>query len=386
VHIQILGTRGIPSGHGGFETFAQDLALYLVDKGHSVTVYCQVAEQERPGEDFWRGIRRVRIPASDTAQGTIGFDLKSVLHAVREKGVALTFGYNTAIFSVIYRVFGHPHVMNMDGIEWKRKKWSKPARIWLRMNEWLGARLANHLIADHPRIADHLSRHTSLEKIAIIPYGSEEKPKQDDAVLERYRLVSGKYYLVIARPEPENSLLEIVSAYSARKRTTPLVVLGKYVPTEPYHAEVLANASTDVLFPGAIYDRPVVATLRSHAQAYIHGHQVGGTNPSLVESLAVGNAVIAHDNVFTRWVNGNSAMYFRDEASLRDIFDTVDGEPEMLEPMRERSISRFRDEFRQDSILMKYEMLLSEFSEKEVTVYPEYAPEISDAVTSVGRD
>ena len=386
MHVQILGTRGIPSQHGGFETFAQDLAFHLVDKGHKVTVYCQIDEQDRPREDCWHGVRRIMIPASDDAPGTMWFDWKSVLHAVREEGVALTLGYNTAIFSAVYRAAGHPHIMNMDGIEWKRRKWSAPAKLWLRMNEWFGARLADHLVADHPRIADHLSRHTNHNKITVIPYGSRERPVRDDSVLDQYGLIPCGYYLVIARPEPENSLLEIVSAYSAKKRTAPLIVLGKYVASEPYHAKVLASASDNVLFPGAIYDRPVVAALRHHARAYIHGHQVGGTNPSLVESLALGNAVIAHDNVFTRWVNGNAAMYFRDETSLQAVFDSIDGSPDMLKPMREMSISRFKDDFRQDSILTKYEMLLSHFAGMDNVAHDEYVPEITGAAISVSAD
>ena len=173
MHLQILGTRGIPSAHGGFETFAHDLALYLTAKGHDVTVYCQTKPGEVQREDVWHGVRRVLIPAAEGVKGTVLFDWKSVWHASREDGVALTLGYNTAIFSAIYRLKGHKNVINMDGLEWKRQKWSPLARTWLRLNEWLGAHLGNHLIADHPVIAEHLIRHTSANKISMIPYGSQ---------------------------------------------------------------------------------------------------------------------------------------------------------------------------------------------------------------------
>src|SRR5277367_6674133 len=104
MHVQILGTRGIPSLHGGFETFAHDLALFLTERGHKVSVYCQANSSESQREDIWCGVRRVFIPAGDGALGTIGFDWKSALHASREDGIALTLGYNTAIFSALYRI------------------------------------------------------------------------------------------------------------------------------------------------------------------------------------------------------------------------------------------------------------------------------------------
>jgi glycosyltransferase involved in cell wall biosynthesis len=362
MHLQILGTRGIPSAHGGFETFAHDLALYLVARGHEVTVYCQVNPGETQREDLWHGVRRILIPSSEGVRGTILFDWKSVLHASREAGVTLTLGYNTAIFSALYRIKGHKNVINMDGLEWKRQKWSPLARAWLRLNEWLGSRFGDHLIADHPVIAEHLRQHTRADKISMIPYGSDGVDDRDDSVLDKHGLIAGNYYLMIARPEPENSILEVVEAYSAQKRKLPLVVLGKYSYGLAYHAAVLKKANSGVRFLGPVYDRRAVSALRHHATVYIHGHQVGGTNPSLVESLAAGNPVIAHDNLFTRWVIGEGGMYFNDEASLKDIFAEIDSSRHHLEACRLSSRSRHQHEFMQDSVLRQYETLLLQFA------------------------
>ena len=302
MHIQILGTRGIPSQHGGFETFAQDLALHLAGNGHRVTVYCQAETGEQTRESVWRGIRLIHIPAPLSPAGTMKFDLKCVLHSCREEGIALTLGYNTALFSLFYRLCGHKNIMNMDGLEWRRKKWSLPAKLWLLLNEWLGARFANHLIADHPEIARHLARHTRASRITMIPYGSVVPAPSQHSLLDALSLKPGEYDLVIARPEPENSICEIVQAFSARPRATELIILGHYLPDlVPYHAEVLRNAGTQVRFIGPVYDRELVGAMRMHARSYIHGHRVGGTNPSLVEAMACANPIIAHDNPFTRW-------------------------------------------------------------------------------------
>ena len=157
----------------------------------------------------------------------------------------------------------------------------------------------------------------------MIPYGSEEVEDPDELFLEQHGLTSRSFYLVIARPEPDNSILEIVSAYSKKTRKIPLIVLGNYMPGDSYHDSVLREGGPGVRFLGPVYDRGAVAALRLHATAYIHGHQVGGTNPSLVESLAAGNPIIAHDNIFTRWVIGESGIYFADRSALDKIFSDM---------------------------------------------------------------
>ena len=192
MHVLILGTRGIPSQHSGFETFAQDFALFLVSRGHQVTVYCQIAKGEPAREDTWQGVRRVLIPAGDGSLGTILFDWKATRNSLREKGVVLTLGYNTAIFSLLYRFTRHSNIMNMDGIEWKREKWSKPAQAWFWVNEWIGSRVANHLVADHPQIGKHLERHTAEQKITVIPYGADAVTSASEILIEKYGLIPKK--------------------------------------------------------------------------------------------------------------------------------------------------------------------------------------------------
>jgi glycosyltransferase involved in cell wall biosynthesis len=363
MHVLILGTRGIPSKHSGFETFAQDLSLFLRGRGHDVTVYCQVGKEEQFREDEWNEIRRVLIPAREGSIGTVVFDWLAIRHSMREKGVILTLGYNTGIFNAMYRFCGLPNIMNMDGIEWRRQKWSMPARIWFWFNEWAGARVATHLVADHPEIGKHLLRHTSPGKITVIPYGADLVSSAPVDLIRHYGLISKEYYLLIARSEPENSILEIVRAYSRRLRGVPLVVLGKYSRNgTSYQNKVLDAAGPEIKFLGAIYDREVVRALRFHARAYIHGHSVGGTNPSLVESLAVGNAVIAHDNPFNRWVAGEGARYFQSPDELAEILDLLETDSTQLLGMEEASRRRHRESFTQGKILGAYEDLLLRFS------------------------
>lgn len=362
MHVLILGTRGIPASHGGFETFAQDFALHLVRAGHTVTVYCQSDQNAAPLlDDCWNGIRLVHIRAPQGPWGTIAFDWAATLHSSKESGVILTLGYNTAIFSLLYRLRSLPSVMNMDGIEWKREKWRGWQRLWLRANEWAGARLANHLIADHPHISLHLQAHTSASKITVIPYGADAILSAPEEPLRELGLRSKQYYLLIARPEPENSILEIVRAFSHDENLAQLVILGDYTQgtLQPgYQREVLHAAGPGVRFLGAIYDKHVLGSLRFHARAYVHGHRVGGTNPSLVEALAAGNAILAHDNRFNRWVAGSDARYFQSSDDLITILRSIEQCPTQLKAMEEASRLRHAQEFTQHKVLGTYESLL----------------------------
>ncbi len=366
-HLLILGTRGLPAKHGGFETFAERLALYLVNKGWKVTVYCQT-EGNKFYYQTWQGINLVYIPIpQDNAIGSIIFDLKATLHAIRQKGIVLVLGYNTAILSILHRLKKQTNIINMDGLEWRRQKWNALEKTWLYLNERLGIWFSNHMIADHPEIKNHLLNYgVDAQKITIIPYGTEQVVSADRTCLEKYALCPDRYLLVIARPEPENSILEIVSAFSQRKWGLKLVVLGRYLPKIfPYHKQVLQVASDEVIFPGAIYDKEAVTALRFYARLYIHGHTVGGTNPSLVEALATGTPILAHDNYFNRWVAGSGTHYFRDKADcLQKLEQLLDNEQE-LEKMRKASISRYREEFSENRDLKAYEdLLLSQLSPK----------------------
>lgn len=360
-HLIILGTRGVPAEHGGFETFAEYLALYLLDKGWKVTVYCQQDFKGQVTEDTWQGVNRVLIPiALKGGLGTMLFDLKAQIHSLRHKGVYLTLGYNTAILTVLLRIARKPNIINMDGIEWKRQKWSTLERAWLFINERLGCYFADQLIADHPEIAKHLSSRVNQQKISTISYGAEQVKEANSQLLLSFELKPREYLLLIARAEPENSILEIVKAFSAKQRDYKLVILGNYEQSNSFHRAVMQSASEDVIFLGAIYAKSVVQALRYFCKAYMHGHQVGGTNPSLVEALGAANAVIAHDNVFNRWVAGQAAYYFKGQESLEEIIDSLLSDEEELANLRANAQIQFSTQFQWVTILGQYQALLED--------------------------
>lgn len=366
--VRILGTHGIPAGYGGFETAAENVAYFLRDNGWRVIVYCQSEGDGPPVHDLYNGVERVTIGVgADGWLGTSTFDLKSIAHASRHRSdICLTFGYNTAIFNVAQRALGIPNVINMDGIEWSRKRWGLSRQAILYVNERIGALVGDVLIADHPEIATHLRTRAPARKIATVTYGAPTVTAASAEFPESHGLTAGKYLTLIARPIPENNILEIVEGFSRRARGLRLAVLGNFLSDDPYHRQVLAAASDEVDFLGAIYDAEHTAALRFHGCGYVHGHTVGGTNPSLVEALGAANAVIAHDNPYNRWVAQDAALYFTGVDDIDNRISQFVDDPELVSRLSVAARRRHAEEFTWEHVAGQYEKLLLPFVRPEV--------------------
>jgi glycosyltransferase involved in cell wall biosynthesis len=362
--VRILGTHGVPAAYGGFETAAENIARYLVGNGWNVIVYCQTSGTGEIVEDEWQGIKRVIIPVNLPGwRGTSRFDWISIAHACKFRDICLTFGYNTGIYNLRQRLRGIPNIINMDGIEWSRKRWGLAKQLILYVNERFAALFGNHLIADHPEIATHLRTRASSAKISTITYGADPITDAQVAPLRALDLEPGRYMTLIARPIPENSLAEIIEGFSAVKRGYRLVVLGRLDPEkDEYHRKIMALASTEVTFPGPIYNSDTVKTLRFHGKAYLHGHTVGGTNPSLVEAMAAANPIIAHDNKYNRWVAGNGAVYFTTSEQMADRISQLLSDDSLCRSLKENALRRFRDEFTWERVAAQYEALLLQYA------------------------
>ncbi len=352
----ILGTRGIPAAHGGFETFAERLALHLASRGWRVGVYCQ-AEVERVRDRVstrtWNGITLITVEvALRGPAATLAFDAFCVKDAATRGGVCLVLGYNGAAFLPYLRARGGRILTNMDGIEWRRPKWPLPVRAFFYGSEWIAAWSSQRLVADHPAIADHLARRRPRRAIATIPYGGDPPPA--DLRPPPLGLEPGRYLVSIARIEPDNNILTLVEAFSRKPRGMRLVVLGTLKVGNAYHRAVEDAAGLEVLMPGAIYEPEMVQSLRVHARAYLHGHTVGGTNPSLVEALWAGNAVIAHDNPFNRGTAGDGQFYFTDGDSCAAAIERVLTDDGAVAAARAAARAQ-AERFRWDDVLAAYE-------------------------------
>ena len=321
LRIAILGARGIPADYGGFETFAEQLATRWVVRGHSVTVYAEHVGARPPDREY-RGVQvRHRRRPSWGAASVLAYDCACLWDARRGYDLVYMLGYGAAWACWWPRMFGVPVWINVDGLEWARSKWGWLARAYLLGMEWVATRAATRLIADARAIAQRFRvRYPRGAPCSFVAYGAEPMhPAQFDAsMLAPWGLESGGYLLVVARPEPENHVLEIIQGYLRHGGTTPLVVVGAVTGQTPYQRRLLEQAGEHVRFIGGVYDQQQLGCLRAHAACYLHGHSVGGTNPSLLEAMACGNWVIAHDNPYNREVARDAASYFSTPAELEE--------------------------------------------------------------------
>ena len=361
MRIAILGTRGIPARYGGFETFAEKLAVGLCERGFGVTVFCEAAESSGP--DVFQGVklRYVSAPSLGPLQ-TILYDVQCLWAARKGYDVVYMLGYGAAPFCLIPRLWGAKVWINPDGLEWARAKWGFVAKSYFRLMEWASLHAANRIIADAHAIAASLaSRHGKLQACTVIPYGCEviETPPPAEPLAE-WGLVPGRYYLVVCRLEPENHVLEVLQAFQQSGSNRQLIVVGNHLAGTSYGAQLLSVRDPRIRMIGTVYDQATLTCLRYYCFAYIHGHSVGGTNPSLLEAMGCGNLIFAHDNPFNRETLGDCGFYF---ASPKELVRAIDGakrQDSELARLREASRSRARAKYRWPEIVARYAALLDE--------------------------
>lgn len=362
LRIAVLGARGIPASYGGFETFAEQLATRLVARGHAVTVYAEALEAG-VADTFYQGVRvRHKRRPQWGAASVLAYDCACLWDAGRGYDLVYMLGYGAAWACWWPRVFGAPVWINVDGLEWARSKWGRFARAYLRCMEWAATRAATRLIADAEAIAQRFRQtYPRGAPSSFIAYGAElvEERDVDPSVLRTWGLQAHRYMLVVARPEPENHILEIIRGYEMHASDWPLVVVGDVSGGSAYQQLLRQQASERVRFVGGIYDAGQLASLRVHAACYLHGHSVGGTNPSLLEALACGNWVVAHDNPFNREVARDAADYFETPEQLARQLDHV---VQALDALRVERAQRARaivaQHYTWDRIADAYEALM----------------------------
>jgi glycosyltransferase involved in cell wall biosynthesis len=325
--IAILGSQGIPAKFGGFETFAEQLATRLVQRNFAVTVFCEAEGYNSLGTYKGVTLSYVKTPKI-TALRSIWFDTVCIIKCLRKYDIIYMLGYSVAFAFFLPFVFGEKFLVNMDGLEWKRTKWSNFAKIYLRAMEYLTVKWATVLVADAEGIADYLKkRYDNPDKIVMIPYGADIiKTPPDQAKLTPYGLQPKEYYLVVCRLEPENHVLEIIQGFSKTAGQRKLVIIGDYQAGTPYTETLVRNKDERVIFLGSIYDHERLTALRYYCHAYLHGHSVGGTNPSLLEAMACDNFVVAHDNVFNREVTENQGWYFTNSGEVQQLVEKLESE------------------------------------------------------------
>jgi hypothetical protein len=319
--IGIIGTRGIPNQYGGFEQFAEFVSPALVSRGHEVAVYTSSLHPYKEGS--WQGVQLIRKYDPENRIGTAGqflYDLGCILDARnRQFDIILQLGYtSSSVWSFLFPKQARV-ITNMDGLEWKRSKYSRPVQQFLKRAEKWAALYSDGLIADSKGIQAYLQEKYNKPS-SFIAYGATPFEEPDQTVPGRYGLTSGGYDLVIARMEPENNIEAILLGHRESGSSKTLVLIGNTGNAFGSHLKKkYANSRT--VFPGPLYDLTALNNLRYYSSLYFHGHSVGGTNPSLLEAMASRSLIVAHDNVFNRAVLEQDAFYFSGPADISALLE-----------------------------------------------------------------
>jgi glycosyltransferase involved in cell wall biosynthesis len=353
--IAILGSRGIPNRYGGYEACAQELGIRLVEQGHEVSVYCGSDHPEKA--KWWHGIRRIMIMNPEKSMGTVGqfiYDLKCNLHSRRKNfDIVLHLGYTSDSIWHWLWTKKSIHLVNMDGQEWKRSKYSQAVRRFLKYAEKLATKTSKYLVADSHPIEKYLAEKYK-NPICYIAYGADIPQLISPDVPGSYSLESKQYDLIIARMEPENNIEMAIEAKLLSKDKIPLVIIGN---ANRYKNQLIKKYGQEhaLKFVDAVYESGLVNNLRYHCRFYIHGHSVGGTNPSLLEAMACGCIILAHKNPFNKSVLGEDAFYYDSKKELSTAF---------LKPFSEHyskwvsnNLEKIHNEFNWDNITNQYEKL-----------------------------
>jgi len=320
--IGILGTRGVPNHYGGFEQFAEYLSVGLVERGHEVVVYNSSTHPYQ--KDNWKGVKIVHCKDLEDKIGTAGqffYDLNCILNA-RKQGfsVLLQLGYTSN--SIWYNLLPKNSIIvtNMDGLEWKRSKYSKMVQLFLRKAEKWAAESSDHLIADSIGILKYLEGLYD-RPVTFISYGSESMGDPNVDVLREYGLVENQYYLLIARMEPENNIEIILDGYVESNSSLPFIVVGKVNNSFGQYLQRKFEDNPLIIFKGGIYNFSHLNNLRFYSKFYFHGHSVGGTNPSLLEAMSSSALIVANDNIFNRTVLDVHALYFSNSFEVASLIN-----------------------------------------------------------------
>lgn len=356
LRIAIAGTRGIPANYGGFETFAEELSTRLVERGHDVRVYCRY----RWPEPEWRGVRLAYLPTlRHKYLDTIVHTFLSTLHLMTHRvDAALYCNGANAIFTPWPRLFGMPVVLNVDGLERKRKKWNGAARAWYLASEWLATFCPSRVVTDAQQIADYYRRRWR-KRTTFIPYGAETGAVKGTETLQRLGLEPGRYFVYVSRLEPENNALLVRESFENVETDLRLALIGDAPYSQEYINRVGDTTDSRIVMPGAIYGSGYHELL-SHSFAYVHATEVGGTHPALIEAMGRGAVVLYLDTPENAEVAGGVGIAFEPSTLAERMREVLAMSPEERARMGRVAAERVRERYSWDAVTDAYERLFLE--------------------------
>ena len=339
--IYLSGTNGLPGKYGGWDNLLLNLSKELSKRN---IVFCHTSIFDGDPEiTFYEGANIDFINLSANGFQSILYDFICMFRAFKGKGVCILMGCSGGIFVPLFRILGLKIILNPDGEEWKRGKWSIPAKIFLKISYYIATYFANFVVADHPVILKNILKFRSKKTTFYIPYGGDNAEEQafDFAEKKVSEMFFKKSYIFsVCRIEPENNIHMCLAL--AAETNHPLIFIGNWNRSKyGLHLRKKYSKYSNICMLDPIYDPTILGSFRSNAKIYFHGHTVGGTNPSLVEAMYLGLNIIAHDNVFNRFTTGDLVYYFSNQKSLHEALSKSISQPISAEKLKNLVLERY---------------------------------------------
>ncbi len=320
--IAIIGTVGLPAKYGGFETLAEYLTKYLFDD-YNLTVYCSsYSYHEKTSSYNGAVLKYINLKANGVQ--SIPYDIVSIIQASRSMDTLLILGVSGCVILPLIKKFRSKKIIvNIDGLEWKRQKWNKYAKWFLKFSEKQAVNYADVVITDNKAIQKYVQKEYGVIS-KLIAYGADHAMRVsiDTTLLEEYPFLSNNYCFTVCRVEPENNLHIIIEAM-AQQNTMFLVIVGNWAVSQYGKGLRKQYANVEhIHLLDPIYDQNKLNQIRSNCTLYLHGHSAGGTNPSLVEAMYLKLPIFAFDVSYNKETTEYKAKYF---SSVEELVDLIDG-------------------------------------------------------------
>ena len=354
--IAILGARGIPANYGGFDTLVEELSVRLANNyGFDVTVYCRSNYYQKRHE-FCSNVRCFYISAWRVkGLESLLHTFLSALHTVTKRfDVIFIVDPANAPIGIFLKLFGQRVAIHTDGLGWKRRKWGRLSRRYYKWVESLCAKYIRTIVTDNPVMKEYYLQNYKRDSVCIA-YGAENLSGFNNDVLLELGIKEKYYLLVVARLEQENNTDMIIREYVSSGVDMPLVVVGNAPYDKVYWETLRGLANKNVFFAGRIDDQAKLNTLYAEAYLYIHGHEVGGTNPSLLRAMGLNTAPLVIDVPFNISVIEECGFAFSSaEGSLSNVLNELVKTPEKVE--QKGSLAKLRADihFTWESVAASY--------------------------------
>jgi glycosyltransferase involved in cell wall biosynthesis len=324
--VAIVGTVGLPANYGGFETLVEYITKEL-HRDFDITVYCSTKSYTEKLETY-NNCKLHYINMEANGMQSILYDIRAIFHALKYADVLLILGVSGCIILPLIKLFSKKKIIvNIDGLEWKRQKWNRFAKWFLKLSERFAVKAADAVIGDNKVIQDYIGE-KYCKKAHLIAYGGDHCSNRplSQKTLKKYPFLNAQYAFKVCRIEPENNIEMILEAF-AQADKIPLVLIGNW-NNSAFGIQIKSKYQDfeTIYLLDPIYDQDILNEIRSNCFVYIHGHSAGGTNPSLVESMSLGLPILCYDINYNIETTEYSALYFKSSDDLINLIKSTQKE------------------------------------------------------------